>query len=245
MTVVAKANLKTLADTANEHHRAAALAARTTIEHAFAAGEALAQAKTEVAYGRWEVWVEENCDFSLYRTKVYIRLATNRQALTSEDCSELTVYGALEKVKKADAIKRLKGDVAQEVERAAETEEITHEQAVQLKREIRKGLKAVEDGAPVQRTTRAVRSRLRDARIDRGYTDEQRRLRDAEAAAIDAAKRGKAFVNALARLYHEGHAQYLDARHALVLSGTVAEITDRMKDLSNGQRTDGEIHVIA
>ena len=61
----------------NAEHGRATRSARTTIDHATRCGEMLLAAKSKVAHGQWESWLEENTGVSLRSSQRYMRLAAN------------------------------------------------------------------------------------------------------------------------------------------------------------------------
>ena len=71
-------SLADLAARINEEHRAVVAAARTTLQHAFNAGEFLLAAKAQVPHGYWGDWLRENCEVSERSAQKYMQLARHR-----------------------------------------------------------------------------------------------------------------------------------------------------------------------
>lgn len=65
----------------NSAHHAAQKFGLTFLEQAIKAGEALGEARGQVAHGEWEDWVEANCDFSTRQARRYIQAAENKSRL--------------------------------------------------------------------------------------------------------------------------------------------------------------------
>jgi hypothetical protein len=74
-----------LTDFANVEHRAYQTTQAAALGHAIDAGDALIKAKKLVGHGRWLRWVAEHCDFTDRTASNYMRLATNRKAVTDMD----------------------------------------------------------------------------------------------------------------------------------------------------------------
>ena len=71
-------SLADLAARINEEHQAVVAAARTTLQHAFNAGEFLLAAKAQVPHGYWGDWLRENCEVSERSAQKYMQLARHR-----------------------------------------------------------------------------------------------------------------------------------------------------------------------
>jgi Protein of unknown function (DUF3102) len=54
-------------------HEAAAVAVKSSVDHAIKAGQLLLQAKTLVQYGNWLPWLRENCDIAERTAQLYMR----------------------------------------------------------------------------------------------------------------------------------------------------------------------------
>jgi hypothetical protein len=75
--------LSTLAKSINERHLACEDAARSTIEHARDAGDALIEAKAQVPHGEWISWLSENVECSKRSAQAYMRVANQWDRLPS------------------------------------------------------------------------------------------------------------------------------------------------------------------
>ena len=71
-----------------------------------------------------------------------------------------------------------------------------------------------------------------EAIVRPSYTPEQEAVREANEALLDAHKKGKSFLDALARLKHNGHVEHVDERHALLFSNLAGEIVEAMRALA-------------
>src|SRR5687767_6277665 len=90
------ADLKTLAQIANKHHRAVTVGLKTTLHDAKLAGDALRKAKEQVKHGEWAKWIAENFDGSPETDRVYRRISENWStiALQMEVDTKLTIERA-------------------------------------------------------------------------------------------------------------------------------------------------------
>jgi hypothetical protein len=89
-------DLDHLAIIANEQHTLALQAYSSTVEHAFYAGQALAEAKKRVIHGEWLPWLEQNFDASQQTASDYMRVAANYQR--AGDLPEGSIRGALKAI---------------------------------------------------------------------------------------------------------------------------------------------------
>ena len=71
------ATVAQLKGTANDNHKAIMGAARTTVEHARQAGEALLKLKELVGHGDWQAWLKKNFQGSPETARLYARIADN------------------------------------------------------------------------------------------------------------------------------------------------------------------------
>jgi hypothetical protein len=76
--------LTQLAQQINAEHAAAETALRAGLEHARAAGNLLAQAKTQVGHGQWVPWLKANVRFSVRTAQAYMRVAERWHELESK-----------------------------------------------------------------------------------------------------------------------------------------------------------------
>jgi Protein of unknown function (DUF3102) len=89
-------SLVDLAARINAEHEAAGGALKHSLQHAFAAGELLLEAKQQLKHGQWLPWLE-TCGITERTAQRYIRLARNRAAIESksDNMSDLSVSSAL------------------------------------------------------------------------------------------------------------------------------------------------------
>jgi Protein of unknown function (DUF3102) len=89
--------LADLAARIRAEHEAVCTAARTTLAHAFAAGELLLAAKEHVAHGYWADWLHAHCDISERSAQKYMQLARHRTAFEANapTTADLTIDEAL------------------------------------------------------------------------------------------------------------------------------------------------------
>jgi hypothetical protein len=85
-----------LRERAKAEHAAVAASMRTSLGHAFAAGDLLIEAKLQLNHGQWLPWLD-SCGIPERTAQRYIRLARNRQMIEakSDTVSDLGVNGAL------------------------------------------------------------------------------------------------------------------------------------------------------
>lgn len=89
------AELTTLADRANEEHRAAEAAMNEALHHARNAGEALNEAKEQTPHGSWGDWVRDNFEGSARTARLYQRIARNWSRLEDrQHVADLSIRGA-------------------------------------------------------------------------------------------------------------------------------------------------------
>jgi N6-adenosine-specific RNA methylase IME4 len=82
------AALAKLATQINAEHQAVIGAVKRGIEHAFAAGELLLEAKAKVGHGGWLSWLAENCpDVSERSAQRYMKLAEGRVVLEAKSAT--------------------------------------------------------------------------------------------------------------------------------------------------------------
>jgi hypothetical protein len=67
--------LQTLPEQINREHQQAEQAARSALTHALKAGELLLQAKQQCAYGDWQAWIQQHCQFAERTARLYMQLA--------------------------------------------------------------------------------------------------------------------------------------------------------------------------
>jgi ParB family chromosome partitioning protein len=92
----AAVTLPYLAETANREHALFGASFSTALEHALAAGAALAAAKEQLAHGEWLPWLAANFDGSERTAQLYMKVAANPQ--TVADLPEPTLRKALEAI---------------------------------------------------------------------------------------------------------------------------------------------------
>jgi len=74
LTTLSHLSLEQIAQRANDENRACLASANKGFEHARAAGEALAEAKTRVSHGKWTSWLAEHFEDSERTAQVYLRI---------------------------------------------------------------------------------------------------------------------------------------------------------------------------
>jgi hypothetical protein len=94
-------SLTDLAEQIRIEHKKAEAALATSLAHAMAAGDLLIKAKAQLPKrGKWEEWIEQNCEFALRTAQLYTRLAKNRETIESKTqhvaLLDLSVRGAIE-----------------------------------------------------------------------------------------------------------------------------------------------------
>jgi hypothetical protein len=89
-------SLTDLRERLKNEHAAVLGSIKTSLTHAFACGDILLEAKTQVKHGQWLPWLE-TCGISERTAQRYMRLARNREAIQakSDNVSDLSVSGAL------------------------------------------------------------------------------------------------------------------------------------------------------
>lgn len=98
----------------NEAHQCARESAENAVEWAVKCGQLLAAKKDEVGHGKWELWVEKNCEFTPRSASAYMKVAAKqaqigsalpissiRQALEEDKPKSATPKGAVSVVKPA------------------------------------------------------------------------------------------------------------------------------------------------
>jgi hypothetical protein len=85
-------DLKTLAESVNQHHRECEQAARSAIEHAKAAGELLIEAKAQIPHGGWLPWLRENAECSVRMAQNYMTIASSWALIESETNTQRVSY---------------------------------------------------------------------------------------------------------------------------------------------------------
>lgn len=88
--------LTELAEAANESHQRCEQAARTAVEHAIRAGEALAAAKAAVPHGGWSDWLKTNIRFSQRSAQLYMKVAREVPKLTGAKAQRVAHLGLSE-----------------------------------------------------------------------------------------------------------------------------------------------------
>lgn len=91
-----ESNLTELAAAANESHLRCEEAARTTLEHAMRAGEALTAAKELVPHGGWRDWLRENVRFSQRTAQLYMNVSREVPRLTGAKAQRVAHLGLSE-----------------------------------------------------------------------------------------------------------------------------------------------------
>lgn len=91
-----ESNLTELAAAANESHLRCEEAARTTLEHAMRAGEALTAAKELVPHGGWRDWLSENVRFSQRTAQLYMKVSREVPRLTGAKAQRVAHLGLSE-----------------------------------------------------------------------------------------------------------------------------------------------------
>jgi hypothetical protein len=81
--------LNGLAEKIHDAHRECETAARTAVEAAMRAGDALIEAKSECPHGRWSKWLKSNCNMSPRSAQLYMKLARNRGAIEKRNAVAL------------------------------------------------------------------------------------------------------------------------------------------------------------
>jgi hypothetical protein len=91
-----KPDLAALAATIREQHSAATAAANGMLDHAIAAGEALAAAKRQVSHGEWGNWLRR-CGINERVASRYMRIAAAQSQITANRtrASDLSIAAAL------------------------------------------------------------------------------------------------------------------------------------------------------
>lgn len=103
------ASLDTLAASANRAHREAERLALSTLDYARQAGEALNEAKVQMAHGGWGPWLAANFEGSERTAQVYMRVANRWDEIESAkahgraDLSLTEARGLLESPRTADS----------------------------------------------------------------------------------------------------------------------------------------------
>jgi len=93
--------LRDLAQRIAVEHNAVAVALRSALGHAIAAGELLIEAKAKVRHGQWLKWLAANCEVPKRTAAHYMALAKRRQKLCDQNGNvlPLSVNGALDMLK--------------------------------------------------------------------------------------------------------------------------------------------------
>jgi len=86
-----------LGDRANAEHRACLAAAGDALQHARAAGQALAEAKQHVGHGGWGEWLADNFEGSERTAQVYMRVSARWEEIESkaQSTADLSLDGAV------------------------------------------------------------------------------------------------------------------------------------------------------
>ena len=97
MTALAPVKLEQLSDRIRTEHVAVGHAARNMLAHAMAAGDALIEARQQIAPGGWENWVERECDLKVRTSERYVQLAKARARMEADPsrATGLSITGAL------------------------------------------------------------------------------------------------------------------------------------------------------
>jgi hypothetical protein len=82
-TATVKPDLAALAATIREHHGAAAAAAGNMLDHAIAAGEALAAANSLVPHGEWSTWLRR-CEINERTARRYMQIYNARNEIRAK-----------------------------------------------------------------------------------------------------------------------------------------------------------------
>ena len=83
-------SLGKLAEEINQEHQAFRRAFKATYRSALRAGDLLNEAKEQAGHGNWAGWVADNCAFSMRTAQVYMRLASNREAVDDRSACSTT-----------------------------------------------------------------------------------------------------------------------------------------------------------
>lgn len=89
-SVVPAGNLSDLAETAVREHGLALQAGESMLLHAVRAGEALLEARNQVADGEWGKWLEGNFPASDRTAKQYMRIARGKELVLTSEAKTLT-----------------------------------------------------------------------------------------------------------------------------------------------------------
>jgi hypothetical protein len=88
-------DLAALATAINAEHGAALAAARSSLEHAKAAGEMLIRAKKQCCHGKWLPWLKANVKFSERTARGYMSVARRWDEVKSATVADLSLRDAL------------------------------------------------------------------------------------------------------------------------------------------------------
>jgi Protein of unknown function (DUF3102) len=83
--------LALLATRIRAEHAATAAAVQSSVDHALAAGDLLAEAKAKVSHGQWLPWLTRHCEMAERTAQLYMRLARNRIAIEAKRDSGVDV----------------------------------------------------------------------------------------------------------------------------------------------------------
>ena len=120
-----------------------------------------------------------------------------------------------------------------EINRAAKEELISATQASSLKQqlgEVRSGFRA--DHISADRAAGEIRRGIQQAKVDHGYTAKERAQQAADAAGMEAVRKGRSFIDAIYAVGHAQHARHLGPRVAFQLAGMVYEAGQALQALA-------------
>lgn len=114
----ASTRLDDLAVTARTEYGHVITHARAAVEHAIRCGEALNEARQQVAPGLWGVWLAANVRVTNGTARVYMHLAEHRELVLASG-EQLTITGAVELLREKGVIRRQQRELKSVSERPA------------------------------------------------------------------------------------------------------------------------------
>lgn len=120
-----------------------------------------------------------------------------------------------------------------EIERAKKEKLISPQHASSLNtrlKAVRRDFRG--DRISADRAAGEIRRGIREAKVEHGYTEEERAQRAANEAGMESIRRGRAFINSLYELGHAQHARHLGPRVAFQLAGIVHEAGQVLRNLA-------------
>ena len=120
-----------------------------------------------------------------------------------------------------------------EIERAKKEKLISPAQASSLKQKL-KGARGDfrADRISADRAAGEIRRGIREAKVDHGYTEEERAQRSANIAGMESVRRGRSFLDSIYTLGHAQHARHLGPRVAFQLAGIIHEAGQALQGLA-------------